>query len=99
MDHEEISASPLAMHVVPGAPCLNASMLNESPLSSAVAGRPCTTLLRACNAYGAPLNTGCARLTAALHIDGECSGRPCMPQTSARHALSICVLQSHVYRR
>ena len=71
MDHEEISASPLAMHVVPGAPCLNASMLDESPLSSAVAGQPCSALLRACNAYGAPLKTGCTALTAALHIEGE----------------------------
>ena len=71
MDHEEINGSPLAMHVVPGAPCLNASMLDESPLTSAVAGQPCITLLRACNAYGAPLKTGSAALIAALQLDGE----------------------------
>ena len=71
MDHEEIGGSPLAMHVVPGAPCLSASMLDESLLTSAVAGQPCIALLRACNAYGAPLKTGFVALTAALQIDGE----------------------------
>ena len=71
MDHEETNGSPLAMHVVPGAPCLSASILDESLLTSAVAGQPCSALLHACNAYGAPLKTGCAALIAALHIDGE----------------------------
>ena len=74
MHREEVSGSPLAIHIEPGAPCLSTSMLDEALLTSAVAGQPCSILLRACNAYGAPLKTGCAALVASLHIEGKNSG-------------------------
>ena len=73
MNHEEILNSPLLLELIPGAPCLSASVLDESVLTSVVAGQTCTACLSACNAFGAPLKCGGAPLTAAFGSDGASS--------------------------
>ncbi len=70
LNHEEVGGSPLSLNVVPGAPCLSASVMEESALMSAVAGQTCTACLRACNAFGTPLSSGGAPLIAAVGLDG-----------------------------
>ena len=70
LDHEEIGPSPMSLEVIPGAPCLSASVLDEAALASAVAGQTCAARLSVCNAYGAPLGCGGAPLTAAVCVDG-----------------------------
>ena len=76
VDHEEICNSPQALHVVPGAPCLSASGLDESALTSAAAGQTCTARLSACNAFGARVSSGGAPLTAAYGSSGASSTTP-----------------------
>lgn len=78
---EEVCNSPLSLQIVPGAPCLSASVLDESALTSATAGQTCTLTLRACNAFGAPLSRGGAPLTAAFCSDGVFS-IACLLRTS-----------------
>ena len=73
VNHEEICNSPLSSHVVPGAPRLCASVLDESALTSAVAGQTCTARLSARDAFGARVSGGCAPLTAAYGSDGMSS--------------------------
>lgn len=70
LDHKEVAGSPLAVRVMPSVPCLSASVLDESALLSAVAGQPCAALLSTRNAFGAPLRSGAAALTAAINVKG-----------------------------
>ena len=70
---EEVCNSPVSLQVAPGAPCLSASVLDESALTSAAAGQACAMSLRTCNAFGTPLSRGGAPLTAAFGSDGVLS--------------------------
>lgn len=73
VNHEEICNSPLSLHIVPGAPRLSASVLDESALTSATAGKTCTARLSARNAFGARVSGGGAPITAAYGSDGAFS--------------------------
>lgn len=73
IDHEAVEGSPLVLDAKPGAPCLAASRLNESALTSAVAGEHCSVLLTAFNEFGDPINDGGAVITATLMSHGKIS--------------------------
>ncbi len=71
IDHEAVDGSPLVIEAKPGAPCLAASQIDESALTSAVAGEHCAVLLTTFNEFGDTITKGGAVITATLMSHGK----------------------------
>ena len=71
IDHEAVDGSPLVIEAKPGAPCLAASQIDESALTSAVAGEHCAVLLTTFNDFGDAITEGGAVITATLMSHGN----------------------------